>query len=88
MVTIIGTSFGSKDASVELLGDSSVSARGSALAETIGPIALRNHNHTHISFIVPEGQGHNRRVRLTVGTSGVATSIVSGGCRLRDHFIS
>ena len=37
VITIIGTSFGSKDATVELLGDSSVSAKGSALAETIGP---------------------------------------------------
>ena len=38
-------------------GDPSVSAKGSALAETIGPIPLITHNHTHISFVVPEGQG-------------------------------
>ena len=67
VVTIVGTSFGSKDAIVEFLGDTSTSAQGSALADTIGPISLSAHNHTHISFVVPEGQGHDRRVRVTVG---------------------
>jgi hypothetical protein len=67
IITIVGTSFGTDSAIVELLGDTSMSAQGTALADTIGPIALASQNHTHITFAVPEGQGHDRRVRVTVG---------------------
>lgn len=64
LVTVVGTSFGIRGATVKLLGD----AAGSGIfARDIGPIPITFQNHTHITFEVPEGHGQNRAVQVTVG---------------------
>ena len=65
MVTVTGSSFGLRGATIDLLGDGQIP--GNPLSENIGPIEAVFQNHTTVMFRVPEGHGTHRRVRLTVG---------------------
>jgi hypothetical protein len=64
LIRINGTSFGNRDAFIELLGDSS--AKGT-MSRKIGPIPVLQHTHTSLIFRVPPGFGKNRQVLLNVG---------------------
>ena len=60
-----GTSFGTSDATIELVGDGKTTGQ---LSKTLGPFTVVSQDHNSVVFKIPDGQGQGRHFKLNVGS--------------------